>query len=68
MAAAGWASSFTLFVALLAVAGAMGASVNAASGRAVMQWFGAQERGFALGLRQTAIPVGGRLPHLPSRP
>jgi sugar phosphate permease len=59
VAAAGWASSFALFIALLAVAGGMGASVNAASGRAVMQWFGARERGFALGLRQTAIPVGG---------
>jgi MFS family permease len=33
--------------------------VNAASGRAVMQWFPASERGFALGVRQTAIPVGG---------
>jgi sugar phosphate permease len=61
VAVAGWSSSFALFVVLLAVAGGMGASVNAASGRAVMQWFGAQERGFALGLRQTAIPVGGAL-------
>src|ERR1051325_4495723 len=39
--------------------GAAGASVNAASGRAVMQWFPAAERGFALGVRQTAIPLGG---------
>jgi sugar phosphate permease len=59
--AAGWAGSFTLLVVLLAVAGGMGASVNAASGRAVMYWFPAHERGFALGLRQTAIPVGGAL-------
>ena len=61
VAAAGWASSFWLLVALLALAGGMGASVNAASGRAVMQWFSAEQRGLALGLRQTAIPIGGAL-------
>jgi sugar phosphate permease len=44
---------------LLALAGAAGASVNAASGRAVMSWFGADERGLALGIRQTATPLGG---------
>lgn len=59
--AAGFASDFTTFVALLFLAGAAGASVNAASGRAVMQWFPPEERGFALGIRQTAIPVGGGL-------
>jgi sugar phosphate permease len=37
----------------------LGASVNAASGRAVMGWFGPEERGLALGIRQTAIPIGG---------
>ena len=58
-AAAGWAGSFVTLVALLGVAGGMGASVNAASGRAVMQWFSASQRGFALGVRQTAIPLGG---------
>jgi sugar phosphate permease len=57
--AAGLASSFGVLVALLGVAGGMGASVNAASGRAVMQWFSARQRGFALGIRQTAIPLGG---------
>jgi sugar phosphate permease len=59
VAAAGWAGSFWLLVVLLTVAGALGASVNAASGRAVMQWFSAGQRGLALGVRQTAIPVGG---------
>jgi len=53
------ADSFTQLVLLLAVAGAAGASVNSASGRAVMQWFPASERGLALGVRQTAIPLGG---------
>ncbi|MEP6909470.1 MAG: MFS transporter [Actinomycetota bacterium] len=59
VAAAGWAHSFLALVVLLGVAGGMGASVNAASGRAVMHWFPAHERGLALGVRQTAIPVGG---------
>ena len=38
---------------------AVGAGVNAASGRAVMAWFGADERGLALGIRQMAVPLGG---------
>jgi sugar phosphate permease len=53
------ASGPVSLVALLALAGAAGASVNSASGRAVMQWFGEGERGLALGVRQTAIPLGG---------
>lgn len=57
--AAGWASSFVALLVLLAVAGGFGASVNAASGRAVMNWFASEQRGFALGIRQTAIPIGG---------
>ena len=60
-AAAGWAGSFETLVVLLGVAGALGASVNAASGRAVMQWFSVDQRGLALGVRQTAIPLGGAL-------
>ena len=57
--AAAQAGSFAQLFVLLALAGAAGASVNSASGRAVMQWFPASERGFALGVRQTAIPLGG---------
>jgi len=45
--------------AVLALAGGVGASVQSASGRAVMQWFGPSERGFAFGVRQTAVPIGG---------
>jgi sugar phosphate permease len=59
LAAAAFAPTFGYLVAALTVAGAAGASVNAASGRAVMGWFGAAERGFALGIRQTAVPLGG---------
>jgi MFS family permease len=57
--ASGYAGSFEGLVILLGLAGAAGASVNSASGRAVMQWFPAAERGLALGVRQTAIPLGG---------
>ena len=57
--AAGYAGAFEGLVILLGLAGAAGASVNSASGRAVMQWFPAAERGLALGVRQTAIPLGG---------
>ncbi|MBD0348861.1 MAG: MFS transporter [Thermoleophilia bacterium] len=49
---------FAALVVLLTVAGMCGASVSAASGRAVMGWFAPRERGFALGIRQTAVPVG----------
>ncbi len=61
LAGAAFAPSAVGLGALLVLAGAAGAGVNAASGRAVMQWFGANERGLALGVRQTAIPVGGFL-------
>jgi len=50
-------SSGPLF-ALFLLAGAFTASVNAASGRAVMGWFGPAERGTAMGIRQTAQPLG----------
>jgi sugar phosphate permease len=56
---AAFAPSFGILLAALTVAGALGASVNAASGRAVMGWFEFAQRGFALGIRQTAVPIGG---------
>jgi len=56
---AAYASSFGELVSALTVAGALGAGVNAASGRAVMAWFGEDERGLALGIRQMAVPLGG---------
>ena len=43
----------------LVFAGAFGAAAAAASGRAVMGWFGRSERGMALGVRQMAVPLGG---------
>jgi MFS family permease len=58
---AAFAPSFPILVAALTVGGASGASVNAASGRAVMTWFARDQRGFALGIRQTALPIGGMI-------
>jgi sugar phosphate permease len=50
--------SVGLMFALFLLAGASTASVNAASGRAVMGWFAPAERGVAMGIRQTAQPLG----------
>lgn len=44
--------------ALFTLAGACGASVSAASGRLVVGWFSARERGLAMGIRQTSTPLG----------
>ena len=57
--AAAFAPNFLSLVLLLSLAGAFGASTNTATGRAVTSWFSRGERGFALGIRQTAIPIGG---------
>ncbi|MDQ3956106.1 MAG: MFS transporter [Actinomycetota bacterium] len=46
---------------LLLFAGMLGAVASVASGRAVMTWFDASRRGMALGVRQTAVPLGGAL-------
>ena len=56
---AAYAGSFETLFVFLALSGAAGASVNSASGRAVMLWFGPAERGLALGIRQSAVPVSG---------
>jgi sugar phosphate permease len=42
----------------LAVGGGAGGSVFAASGRLVLGWFGHHERGLAMGIRQSAQPLG----------
>ncbi|OLT10913.1 hypothetical protein BJF78_28200 [Pseudonocardia sp. CNS-139] len=46
---------------LLVLAGASGASVNAASGRAVLTWFPQESRGMAMAVRQTSVPIGTAL-------
>ncbi len=45
----------------LVLAGAFGSSANAASGRAVVAWFGPGQRGLALGLRHMSTPAGGAI-------
>jgi len=48
-------------VAAMCCVGLLGGSVNGSSGRAVMRWFGERERGLAMSIRQTAVPLGGGL-------
>jgi sugar phosphate permease len=47
-----------MLITLLVLGGAASASVFAASGRMVMGWFPYRERGIAMGIRQTAQPLG----------
>jgi sugar phosphate permease len=44
--------------ACLALAGAAGGSVFAASGRLILGWFARRERGLAMGIRQSSQPLG----------
>jgi sugar phosphate permease len=60
--ALGFAASVSSYPALLVallLAGMLGSSATGASGRAVMGWFAREERGYALGIRQMALPLGG---------
>ena len=43
---------------LLFIVGASSASIHAASGRLILGWFGASERGLAMGIRQMGQPLG----------
>ena len=61
------AHSFWALFACLFATGLAGASVHSSSGRAVMSWFPATQRGLALGIRQTAIPIGGFAVSISSR-
>lgn len=42
----------------LFLVGATSSAIHAASGRLVLGWFGARERGLAMGIRQTGLPLG----------
>ena len=69
LVAAGLVRGFWGLLVLLVLAGLLGASVQSASGRAVMAAFPPHQRGLALGIRQTAIPLAGfvvslTLPHV----
>jgi sugar phosphate permease len=58
MAGVAASDGYAALLAGVALAGSLGAAGIAASGRAVFHWFPRDERGLALGLRQTAVPVG----------
>jgi sugar phosphate permease len=58
------APSYVALLVALFVAGMLGASATGATGRAVLGWFARSERGFALGIRQMALPLGGALASL----
>jgi MFS family permease len=69
LVAAGVVHGFWGLLSLLVLAGLLGASIQSASGRAVMAAFPPHQRGLALGIRQTAIPLAGfvvslTLPHV----
>jgi sugar phosphate permease len=61
LAVASQTSSGGALGATLVLAGAFGSSANAASGRAVVSWFGPSQRGLALGLRHMSTPLGGAI-------
>ena len=61
MFAAARADGYVALLAWMALAGMLSSAAVAASGRAVFGWFPRDERGLALGLRQTAVPVGAAL-------
>jgi sugar phosphate permease len=58
LAGAASAHGYPAFLVAVVVAGMLGSSAISASGRAVFGWFPRDERGLALGLRQTAVPAG----------
>lgn len=53
--------STALLVAMMFLLGVFGGSINGSSGRAVMAWFQDGQRGFAMSVRQTAMPAGGAI-------
>ncbi|GAA2138636.1 MFS transporter [Kitasatospora kazusensis] len=53
--------SYLVLAVMLFLTGALGGSVNGASGRAVMGWFPVEKRGFAISLRVAAVPAGGAI-------
>ncbi|TKC92482.1 MFS transporter [Trinickia terrae] len=59
--AGGSVPALPLMIAAMCVTGLLGGSVNGSSGRAVMSWFKDGERGLAMSIRQTAVPLGGGL-------
>ncbi|MGF6880662.1 MFS family permease [Nocardia sp. GAS34] len=57
-AAAATTTNYVALGALLLLAGIGAASTNGASGRVIAGWFPPDQRGLAMGIRQTAQPIG----------
>jgi sugar phosphate permease len=57
--ASAYIGDFEGLVAALVAAGALGACVQTASGQIVAGWFSPGQRGLALAIRQSAVPLGG---------
>lgn len=56
---AGSTPTLPIVAIAMALVGLLGGSVNGSSGRAIMSWFKEGERGIAMSVRQTAVPLGG---------
>jgi sugar phosphate permease len=61
MFAAASSQGYVALLVWMTLAGMLASAGIAASGRAVFGWFPRDERGLALGLRQTAVPAGAAL-------
>lgn len=61
MFAAAQSEAYLALLAWMLLVGMLASSAVAASGRAVFGWFPRDERGLALGLRQTAVPAGAAI-------
>jgi ACS family hexuronate transporter-like MFS transporter len=61
VALAGLTGSLPLVLGCLVVAGFGFSVANPATGRAIVEWFPARERGMAMGIKQTGLTVGGIL-------
>ncbi len=59
LAAAGWAGSFPVLIALMILAGTGYGLLNPTSTKAVIAWFPPSQRATAVGLKQTGFPFGG---------
>ena len=56
-----FANSFLMVCAFLFLAGMGHATINPATGKAVMDWFSVKRRATAMGIKQTGVPLGGAL-------
>ncbi|WOO87792.1 MFS transporter [Mollicutes bacterium LVI A0039] len=58
---AGYYPDYRYLGGMLIITGMVGGSINSSSGHAVMSWFDDNTRGFAMSVRQTAVPIGAAI-------